>query len=357
MPKPLNLKSMEEDYFEPYKIEENINNIDKFPTIGEFNSYINLVDLTQNTNKDYVAPVIINQSNGLGESISESSLNTYYKEKTKYPKNMGLDIPVILKTKNGPSNGLIVILGESALRKYNGGKGKIILGTPYAVHAGLNEPKQCYIYKSIFKKLLEGGYDLYLTDIIKLYWKGKNVKKIKTKKDIENNDTDITTFKRELTILKKEYSPIYIVSWGETASGSMRNINNTFKDDNGDQSLNIFYNRFISIPHPGKVGWINWELRIFMKKFYYNDDVGNFKKNYPNPSSEKEKKIEIIRDEVVKEILDGIKVIDSYNEKVGEDCQDITNLNKEIKKIQKTNIRNISEILGNIKNLSKAPGS
>ena len=118
----------------------------------------------------------------------------------------GIDIPVLLKPESETKQPLIVILGESALRSEAELKdikdpknppSNVILGTPYAIHLEKCPPK-CGVYRKIFDAILEKGYPIYLTDIIKIWWKGKKDSLLVPK------DLDIVVFKNELDILKKK---------------------------------------------------------------------------------------------------------------------------------------------------------
>ena len=90
----------------------------------------------------------------------------------------GIDVPVLLKPDTNINGKTIVIVGESPLRDTNdpNNKKRVLLGTPYAVHQKFDAPSQCNVYKKIFSDLLKEGYSVYLTDIIKVWWEGKNLK-------------------------------------------------------------------------------------------------------------------------------------------------------------------------------------
>ena len=90
----------------------------------------------------------------------------------------GIDVPVLLKPTTNANGKTIVIVGESPLRDTNNSKNqnKVLLGTPYAVHQKFDAPSQCNVYKKIFSDLLNEGYSVYLTDIIKVWWEGKDLK-------------------------------------------------------------------------------------------------------------------------------------------------------------------------------------
>jgi hypothetical protein len=198
---------------------------------------------------------------------------------------VGVDIPVLLSQENKASEGIIVILGESPLRTRNDkdNNNNIILGLPYAVHMVMEEPPQSTMYKGIYNKLLSKGYSVYLTDIIKDWWKGRK---------LDPEVLDVSLFKEELQILQNKYnlSPdkITIVCFGKKAEKAINRIN---------------VGNFISLPHPSKLNWTTWKLRIF-EKAVYSDDINYAKKRYPNPSSRTNETI--VSNEVIDEILASI---------------------------------------------------
>ena len=125
---------------------------------------------------------------------------------------IGVDIPVLLSQVNKASKGIIVILGESPLRTRNDkdDKNNIVFGLPYAVHMDMNNPAQSRMYKKIFNKLLNEGYSIYLTDIIKDWYVDRN---------LNPSPGDIKLFKSELGILQKSHpnTNISIVVFGQKA--------------------------------------------------------------------------------------------------------------------------------------------
>ena len=197
--------------------------------------------------------------NPLSINKEHDPIYSYIKEEDNEKTPCGIDIPVLLKPEPETDKPLIVILGESALRNKkeleditNDASNNVILGTPYAIH--LKEcPPKCGVYRKIFDAILEKGYPIYLTDIIKIWWEGK--------KDslLVPNDLDIDVFKKELDILKKERNNnIIIVAWGETAQNGLEKVRKDSKDVLPS----------LSLPHPGQRNWNAWKLRIFEKAVF-----------------------------------------------------------------------------------------
>ena len=189
-----------------------------------------------------------------------SNIDVNIIEKYEESTPCGIDIPVLLKPKPETNKPLIVILGESALRnqkelaEIEKTDANVILGTPYAIHLKKCPPK-CGVYRKIFDAILEKGYPIYLTDIIKIWWEGKK-DSLLVPKDL---DTDV--FKKELDILKNEINNnIIIVAWGEKPKDALQKKFNMIPDV-----------EFLPLPHPGQRNWAAWKLRIFEKAVFSGD--------------------------------------------------------------------------------------
>lgn len=195
---------------------------------------------------------------------------------------VGIDVPVLLSPSGDGLGKTIVIVGESPLRDTvdSNNKGNVLLGTPYAVHQIFNCPSQCNLYKMIFSKLLASGYSIYLTDIIKVWWKGKELK---------TDDTDMEIFENEIKWIKENMGEsIFIVAWGKRAADSMRKKKY----------------RYIKLPHPSQNNWNNWKLFIFEKAIYEKKDIAYATKKYPTRSSKTNEVI--VANEAVTEIYNQI---------------------------------------------------
>lgn len=191
---------------------------------------------------------------------------------------VGIDVPVLLRPTVDGLGKTIVIVGESPLRDTvdSSDKGNVLLGTPYAVHQKFNCPSQCNVYKKIFSKLLACGYSIYLTDIIKVWWKGKKLK-------IDN--TDMNLFEKEIEWIKHNIGEnIFIVAWGKRAADSLRKKEY----------------RYIKLPHPSQNNWNNWKLFIF-EKAVYEKNIDYAIINYPERNSKTNEVI--VANEAVAEIL------------------------------------------------------
>ena len=201
----------------------------------------------------------------------------------------GIDVPVLLKPTTKPNGKTIIIVGESPLRDTNdpNNQNKVLLGTPYAVHQIFDAPSQCNVYKKIFSDLLNKGYSVYLTDIIKVWWEGK---------DLKADADDKKIFEKEIQkILNngKIGKDLFIVAWGNKAGGILE------KD----------YPFLIKLPHPSQQNWNNWKLHIFEKAIYDKNDITYATSKYPQKDSKTNEGI--VASEAVIEILDNINKIET----------------------------------------------
>ena len=158
----------------------------------------------------------------------------------------GFDVPVLIKSRNGQNKGLMIIVGESPLR--NGTEKGLLVGFPFAVDYIMEKPPQCAVYKKLFNKLLNeppnelpNGYDLYITDIIKVW---KKIEKL----TVENNDRDILD--KELEILCGMYDDIHILLMGSNA-----------------KKWGIDSDNCIEIPHMSRQNWNTWRIKIYEDAF------------------------------------------------------------------------------------------
>lgn len=158
----------------------------------------------------------------------------------------GFDVPVLIKSRNGQNKGLMIIVGESPLR--NGTEKGLFVGFPFAVDYIMEKPPQCAVYKKLFNKLLNeppnelpNGYDLYITDIIKVW---KKIEKL----TVENNDRDILD--KELEILCGMYDDIHILLMGSNA-----------------KKWGIDSDNCIEIPHMSRQNWNTWRIKKYEDAF------------------------------------------------------------------------------------------
>lgn len=131
----------------------------EFPTKGNVLSSFNI----KITNKD---------ENALGNPsfLPKPKCDTGF---SMTPGLVGFDVPVLVKSSCTESKGTVMILGQDALRDPNdpllngiNTNTHIAVGLPYAI-AFDKDYKQVADYHYLIKAILDGGYDVYLTDIWK----------------------------------------------------------------------------------------------------------------------------------------------------------------------------------------------
>lgn len=132
---------------------------------------------------------------------------------------IGLDMPVLVTDSDseGKSKGTVVILAQDPLRGSTV-QTDIILGLPFALQDG--NAKGCTSVirgskDSIVEHLISKGYDVYLTDIFKLYMR-----------DLQNNKVypDENLYNEYLDLLRQELQqvgPAFVLTMGNEASRAM----------------------------------------------------------------------------------------------------------------------------------------
>ena len=204
------------------------------------------------------------------------SINDKLIKNDSHHKYEGIDLPVLLSKKDpNDDTPTIMIIGESPIRDTRQLKeGGLYIGTPFAVAAKKDVPKQCNIYKYIFCHLLNEGYNVYITDAVKVWYNGLQ------KKDF------IKEFKKYQKILKKEIDdtdPKLIVTWGKTAEKACEII----AKENPQKPLPTFHQT-----HPVKLNWDRWKVEMLSDAIrdgkcvgidYINDNKDN--KQYPDKDS------------------------------------------------------------------------
>lgn len=215
-------------------------------------------------------------------------------------KKIGIDVPVLLEREGNKNKRVIVILGESPLRKDSQftGSNNVILGTPYAIHLDEDSfPKQCSVYKEIFDGLLEKGYSLYLTDIIKLWGENENSQK----------QTCFDVFREEIKELEeqtKSFKIVTIVTFGKKAAKAIEQMKN---EVSGILDFSQKLPQHIELPHPSTQNWNNWKSRILEDYVLKNNirAAQSFCNDYNN--REEGKAYKIIAKEALRIIDEGLK--------------------------------------------------
>ncbi len=215
-----------------------------------------------------------------------SSNNPYFGNN----KCIGIDIPVLIHPESDKNNGqTLVIVGQSAQRDKNSNCSTkhALVGCPFAVSHIMSKPSQCDVYKLIFGKLLNLGYNLYITDAIKMWWTDK-------RPIFDSKDKDI--FLEEINQISENNNIKAIITWGKTAEYFVKSL-----PIGKNHQPNI-----IHLMHPGILNWDRWKLSLF-EEAVYNNNPQLASQYYPNNNTSSS--ADIVSDLVVRKILKAITVV------------------------------------------------
>lgn len=160
---------------------------------------------------------------------------------------IGVDIPLFINNNNTNSE-TVVIIGIDPLRKrkdFNDfDHGNVILGTPYALHSKFYREKRSRTksYYYFVKHLVSKGYNVYLTDIFKIWMNDFK----KTEKDRFFLSEE--TFFYEILITELEFiQPKVIVAFGDLVEEYLKKIKLSEKFE------------IIKLPHPSGSNNKKWK--------------------------------------------------------------------------------------------------
>ena len=151
-----------------------------------------------------------------------------------YDKLTGIDIPILLSPVGKESKGVVMIVGESPLR--NKALDGLIIRTPFAIGTRPECYRQCNRYKKIIQNIIDKGYSVYITDIIKIWDTNKSKK--------------LTVSGFDKKILKKEHehtNALKIICWGKKSFDCISKFINS-KD-------------IIHTPHPSAMATRWWKKK------------------------------------------------------------------------------------------------
>jgi len=159
------------------------------------------------------------------------------------PVIAGVDVPIIIYPSEVPSNKTVVLIGQDPLRNPNDtvlknpdyinntnfSPSDVIVGTPFAMHFGLNSNgfPSTYTFVPMYCQIIDGyldkGYNVYLTDISKLYIKDSSSKGnnsfIKLMSDKQYLQDSVRLLYEEVKILGNVAACIFL---GKTAHKRIR---------------------------------------------------------------------------------------------------------------------------------------
>lgn len=132
----------------------------------------------------------------------------------------GVDLPILLSPKH-KSKKTIFIVAEDPLRPLKDKCDKIVFSTPFATHVDCFRKKKLKVYWDITRRLLDNGYNVYITDLLKLWIKQKGVRKEKIANDLFDN------FRQSLRKEIELFKPELIVTYGCAAWKLLQEIENS----------------------------------------------------------------------------------------------------------------------------------
>ncbi len=168
---------------------------------------------------------------------------------------IGIDLPVFIKPIIN-SEKSILIIAEDPLRDANTQYPDIIVSTPFGTHLECLREKKLKHYWGITKALLDMGYNIYITDIKKVWIKNQYQKKVAVKGDFLQN------FNRSLELELALIDPELIITYGNEAYKSLLELN-IFKKQ-----------KHVHFPHP--TGTANAAWKKLFANYYPGQSVRCF---------------------------------------------------------------------------------
>ena len=165
----------------------------------------------------------------------------------------GIDIPILVRNDN-KIKPVVAIIAQDPLRSTKDDMlapfkpfANPIVGTPFALH--YKQSKSVYqeteIYRLIIKKILDRGFDVYITDAHKIH---------------SSQNTPKQCGKSEREMLIKEFDvikPNFIIIFGSEAK---KYVSGYITSTNQGKILELL--------HPSKTNWDHWKQWIFEQAFY-----------------------------------------------------------------------------------------
>lgn len=183
---------------------------------------------------------------------------------------VGVDLPILFKN-DIENNKTIFIVAEDPLRTFSNPQDEIILSTPFGIHIPRNRSNRLRVYWEIINYLIDSGFNVYLTDIKKIWVKHK----LKPKESIPGDLFE--TFKLALDWEIQRLNPALIISFGSLASDSIKNYHH-------------YNGKIVEFPHPSPTAnrkWkevLNRDKQILIVKCTIENKVSYMKEQIRNTS-------------------------------------------------------------------------
>ncbi len=152
---------------------------------------------------------------------------------------VGVDLPIFL-TNDLKSNKTIFIVAEDPLRYFSHPQNGIILSTPFGIHIPENRSSRLKVYWEIIEHLIEMGFNVYLTDINKVW-----IKHIRNPKESIPGDL-FESFKLALYWEIQTFNPELVIAFGNLASDSIK-------------KYDLYDGKLLELPHPSPSANRKWK--------------------------------------------------------------------------------------------------
>jgi hypothetical protein len=178
-----------------------------------------------------------------------------YRNAFNSSKSIGVDLPFLIGKKNSGSRKRVFILAQDPLRKETNEHGRIILSMPFAPQLRTYREKQGKVCWQFTQFLVEEGYDVYYTDLYKIWIKGSRVPRDLVRKFHKALSCEIETFK-----------PDILITLGEKAKRAASKLNKNIG--------------LLGLPHPsgsnngwwkGQQGSASDEFKLYYFKNKFNE--------------------------------------------------------------------------------------
>lgn len=163
----------------------------------------------------------------------------------------GIDVPILV-TNDTEDKAVVAIIAQDPLRSTKDDMlapfkpfANPIVGTPFALHYKQSVYPETEIYRLIIKKILDKGFNVYITDAHKIY---------------SSQNAPKQCGKNEREMLIKEFDvikPNFIIIFGSEAKKYVSGyITSTYQG------------KILELLHPSKTNWDHWKQWIFEQAFY-----------------------------------------------------------------------------------------
>ena len=162
----------------------------------------------------------------------------------------GIDVPILVKN-DTEDKAVVAIIAQDPLRNVKDAMlnglpfNNPIVGTPFALHYKQSIYPETEIYRLIIKKILDKGFNVYITDAHKIY---------------SSQNAPKQCGKNEHEMLTKEFNvinPDFIITFGSDAKKYIR-----------DYIPSTYQGNALELLHPSQTNWDHWKQWIFEQAFY-----------------------------------------------------------------------------------------